>query len=112
MGYEYADSVEPFQAPELGTPRPGPGPKRKHGFVASLERGKEDSKIVFASADVVTLLLMEGTSKAMGNTWRKLKIGMRSIGEQYPQVGRAELWGKRRRRTSLGTKRPRERWSR
>ena len=104
MGYQYEDSVEPLKAPELGTPRPGLSPKRQHGFVAWLERADEDSKIVIGSANVVTLLLVEGTSKALERTWRKLEVILHSMGEQYQRGGRTDLWGKAAKSTSLATK--------
>jgi hypothetical protein len=72
MAYEYKIIVDRCQAPELGTPRPGPRTERRHGLISWVHRAEANSKIIVESADVVALLLVEGSAKAMDRTWPKL----------------------------------------
>jgi hypothetical protein len=98
--YEIKRPNEFVQAPELGTlgiPRERSMPKRQHDLTGWLVRAEENSMTVILSADVVTLLLVEGTAMAMNRAWAKLAAFIRSIGEQNkPPVGRTERWSNAR----------------
>lgn len=82
MGYLYKNPADRCQVPELGTPSPGPRPKRQRRSLAWFESAEEDSKAVIESVDIVALLLVEGTLEAMNRTWSKLKVSAGWIRER------------------------------
>jgi hypothetical protein len=94
MKYEIKNPLHRVQAPELGTlglPREGSNPKGQDALVAWAGRAEENAKTVILSIDVVALLLVEGTAKAIDRTWSKLEVLIDRISSQNQRVA-SEGW--------------------
>jgi hypothetical protein len=99
MKYEIKHHDDPVQAPELGTlgiPRAESMFTGQDRLIAWLAKAEANTKTLILSTDVVTLLLVEGTAKAIDRTWSRFEVLIGSVAERYQPAARGELWNKAR----------------